>query len=120
MNKRELDRYREVLQAQLHALVGHGSQAVHAMAGEEPDELPDPSDRATAEEERAWSLRLADRDRKLLGKVQDALARLEAGTFGQCTRCGGPIGEERLRARPVTDLCIECKPELEGRERHAR
>jgi DnaK suppressor protein len=117
MNKREVDRYRGVLQAQLQDLIGHGSQAVHEMAGEEADELPDPSDRATAEEERAWSLRLADRDRRLMGKVQDALARLDDGTFGQCTRCGGPIGSARLRARPVTDLCIECKTELEGRER---
>ncbi len=117
MNKREAERYRGLLQAQLQELIGHGSQAVHEMAGEEPDELPDPSDRATAEEERTWSLRLVDRDRKLLGKVQDALARLDAGTFGQCTRCGQPIGRARLEARPVTDLCIECKTELEGRER---
>ena len=117
MDKREADRYRDVLQAQLQALIGHGSQAVHEMAGVEADELPDPSDRATAEEERSWSLRLADRDRKLLGKVQDALARLDAGTFGQCTRCGREIGSARLGARPMTDLCIECKTELEGRER---
>ncbi len=117
MDQREADRYRGLLQAQLRALVGHGSQAVHEMAGEEADEIPDPSDRATVEEERAWSLRLADRDRKLIGKLQDALARIEAGTFGQCTRCGQAIGTARLRARPMTDLCIECKTELEGRER---
>ena len=120
MDERETDWYRGMLQAQLHELIGHGSQAVHEMAGEEPDELPDPSDRATAEEERTWSLRLADRDRRLLGKVQDALARLDAGTFGQCTRCARPIGAARLRARPVTDLCIDCKTELEGRERRPR
>ena len=117
MRKRELDRYREVLETQLESLVGHGNQAVHEMAGEEADELPDPSDRATVEEERNWSLRLRDRDRKLIGKVQEALARLSAGTFGLCTRCGRPIASARLRARPVTDLCIECKTETEQRER---
>lgn len=117
MDRREADRFRGLLQAQLQALLGHGSQAVHELAGEEPDELPDPSDRATAEEERAWSLRLADRDRKLIPKLQDALARLDAGTFGQCSRCGQPIGEARLRARPMTDLCIACKTELERQER---
>ncbi|HTN54100.1 MAG TPA: RNA polymerase-binding protein DksA [Anaeromyxobacter sp.] len=117
MRKREVDRYRELLQGQLQALIGHGSQAVHAMTTEEADELPDPSDRATVEEERNSSLRLRDRDRKLIGKLQDALARLDAGTFGQCTRCGRPIGTARLRARPMTDLCIECKTETERSER---
>ncbi|HET6413452.1 MAG TPA: RNA polymerase-binding protein DksA [Anaeromyxobacter sp.] len=117
MRRREVERYREVLQGQLDALIGHGSQAVHEMAGEEGEELPDPSDRATVEEERNWSLRLRDRDRKLIGKLQDALARLDAGTFGQCTRCGRPIGSARLRARPMTDLCIDCKTEAERLER---
>jgi DnaK suppressor protein len=116
MRKREVDRYRVVLEGQLQALIGQGSQAVHEMSGEEGEE-PDPSDRATVEEERNWSLRLRDRDRKLIGKVQDALARLEAGTFGLCTRCGRPIGTARLRARPVTDLCIDCKTETERLER---
>jgi DnaK suppressor protein len=117
MRKREVERYRGVLEEQLQSLVGHGSQAVHEMAGEDADELPDPSDRATVEEERNWSLRLRDRDRKLIGKVQEALARLDAGTFGLCTRCGRPIASARLRARPVTDLCIDCKTDSEKRER---
>ena len=117
MRKEEVERYREILQAQLLALLGQGSQAVHEMAEEETDELPDPSDRATAEEERNWSLRLRDRDRKLIGKLEAAIARLNAGTFGQCTRCGREIGSARLRARPMTDLCIECKTETEQLER---
>lgn len=117
MRKGERERYREILQGQLQELIGHGSQAVHEMSGEPGDELPDPSDRATAEEERNWSLRLRDRDRKLAAKIEAALARLEDGTFGLCTRCGRPISAERLRARPVTDLCIQCKTETEQRER---
>jgi DnaK suppressor protein len=120
MRKRDTEHYRQVLEAQLAELAGHGARAVHELAGDPGEEIPDPSDRATVEEERSGSLRLADRDRKLLGKVQEALARLEAGTFGQCTRCGRSIAAARLRARPVTDLCIDCKTELEGKERRAR
>jgi DnaK suppressor protein len=120
MRKREAEQYRQLLQAQLAELAGHGSRTVHALADDAGEEIPDPSDRATIEEERSGSLRLADRDRKLIGKVREALARLDAGTFGECTRCARPIGAARLRARPVTDLCIDCKTELEGRERRAR
>ncbi len=117
MRRREIDRYRGVLETQLAELVGHGEQVVHEMAGTGGEEIPDPNDRATAEEGRNWSLRLGDRDRKLIGKVQDALARLEAGTFGKCTACGRAIAPARLRARPVTDLCIDCKTEAERAER---
>ncbi len=117
MRKREVEQYREVLRGQLEALIGQGSQAVHEMSEEEGEELPDPSDRATVEEERNWALRLRDRDRKLIGKLQDALDRLDAGTFGLCTRCGSPIASARLRARPMTDLCIDCKTEAEQLER---
>lgn len=117
MREREIQQYRVMLEGQLQELIGHGSQAVHHLVGGPADELPDPSDRATAEEERAWSLRLADRDRKLIPKLQEALARLDAGTFGLCTRCGRPIASARLRARPMTELCIECKTEAELRER---
>ena len=117
MRRRESDRFRSVLESQLASLVGHGEQAVHEMSGAGGEEIPDPNDRATAEEGRNWSLRLRDRDRKLIGKIQGALARLDAGTFGRCTACGKSIAPARLRARPVTDLCIECKTEAERGER---
>lgn len=116
MRKREVDRYRTVLESQLAELVGQGERAVHEMAGG-GDEIPDPNDRATAEEGRNWSLRLRDRDRKLIGKIQAALDRLEAGTFGTCTACGRGIPPARLRARPVTDVCVDCKAEAERLER---
>ncbi len=119
MRSREVVRYRIALESQLAALVGQGERAVHEMAGEGGEEIPDPNDRATIEERRNWSLRLRDRDRKLITKIQQALARLEAGTFGTCTSCGRSIGAARLRARPVTDQCIECKTESEQAERGA-
>ncbi|HEX9306106.1 MAG TPA: TraR/DksA C4-type zinc finger protein [Anaeromyxobacter sp.] len=117
MRSREVERYRSVLESQLVSLVGHGTQAVHEMAGTGGEEIPDPNDRATAEEGRNWALRLRDRDRKLIGKIQEALARLESGTFGKCSVCGSAISPARLRARPVTDLCIDCKTEAERGER---
>jgi DnaK suppressor protein len=117
MRARETSRYRSMLEEQLAQLIGHGEKAVHEMVGEGGDEIPDPNDRATVEEERNWSLRLCDRDRKLIGKIQQALARLEAGTFGRCAACGKAISAARLRARPVTDLCIDCKTEAELTER---
>ena len=117
MRRHEVERYRTALEAQLAELVGHGQQAVHEMSGTGGDEIPDPNDCATVEEGRNWALRLRDRDRKLIGKVQEALARLEAGTFGKCTACGRAIAPARLRARPVTDLCIDCKTEAERVER---
>jgi DnaK suppressor protein len=117
MRKREVERYRTLLEGQLAELVGTREKTVHDMVGEPGDELPDPNDRATVEEGRNWSLRLRDRDRRLIGKIEEALARLETGTFGTCTACGRPISPARLRARPVTDLCIDCKTEAERVER---
>jgi DnaK suppressor protein len=116
MRRREVERYRSLLEEQLTALVGQGEKAVREMVVD-GEENPDPNDRATVEEERNWSLRLRDRDRRLIGKVKEALARLETGTFGTCTACGKPISAARLRARPVTDQCIDCKTAAERVER---
>jgi DnaK suppressor protein len=118
MRSRDAVRFRKQLESQLDALVGQGERAVHEMAAPGVrEENPDPNDRATVEEGRNWSLRLRDRDRRLIGKIQQALERLDAGTFGRCTTCGRVIPEARLRARPVTDLCISCKTEAEQVER---
>jgi len=117
MRRREVERYRTLLEGQLSALVGTSEKTVHQMVGEGGEEIPDPNDRATVEEGRNWSLRLRDRDRRLIGKIEEALARLETGTFGRCTQCGSPISAARLRARPVTDLCIDCKTEAERVEK---
>jgi DnaK suppressor protein len=117
MRRREVDRYRTALESQLAALVGHGSEVVHQLSDVGSEELPDPNDRASMEEGRIWSLRLSDRDRRLIGKIEGALARLADGTFGTCSGCGNPIDPARLRARPVTDLCIACKTEAERSER---
>lgn len=113
MRKVETARYRRALHSQLAVLLGHGEETVQELRRRRPEELPDPTDRASLEADRSRALRLRDRDRRLIGKIQEALERLEAGTFGVCESCSGPISTARLRARPVTTLCIECKREAE-------
>ncbi len=76
----------------------------------------DPADRATVESDRAFTLRIRDRERKLIKKILDALTRMENGTFGVCEECGDEIGVARLKARPVTRLCINCKSKQEEDE----
>jgi DnaK suppressor protein len=116
MRKTDLMRYRRTLEGQLAALAQQGAATVHGLTSEK-EELPDPNDRATREEDLREELRLRDRDRKLASKIEEALSRIEAGTFGLCASCGGRIDPARLRARPVTALCIDCKREAEQTER---
>jgi DnaK suppressor protein len=82
--------------------------------------LPDVSDQASAEVDQNFSMRIRDRERKLLKKIDDALDRMSGGTYGICERCGGDIPYKRLKARPVTTLCIECKTLQEQEERAGR
>lgn len=117
MRKQEIARVRASLEGQLAQLLGQGVETVHEMAGQAAEELPDPNDRATREADRSHALRLRDRDRKLIAKIEEALSRIEAGTFGLCEGCGRRISPARLKARPVTTFCIECKREAELRER---
>ena len=79
--------------------------------------FPDPTDRASAESDRNFELRLRDRERKLLSKIKKATDRIEDESFGLCDGCGDDIGEKRLEARPVTTLCINCKTAQENAEK---
>ena len=81
------------------------------------ENMPDPSDRATLESDRNFTLRIRDRERKLIGKIKDALERIEDGSYGICESCSEEITEKRLKGRPVTTLCIECKKKQEDEER---
>ena len=117
MRKRELVQYRTLLEHQLTELVGQGEANVRRMVGVDAEEIPDPNDRGTLETEKNWALRLGDRDRRLAAKIEAALDRLSKGTFGTCESCGSAIAPARLKARPVTTLCIDCKTESERGER---
>jgi DnaK suppressor protein len=81
------------------------------------DKLSDRVDRASFASDVGFALRIRNREAKLIGKIRDALDRLEEGTFGICEECGEEIPLKRLMARPVTTLCIECKKEQEAEER---
>lgn len=79
--------------------------------------FPDVSDQASAEVDQNFSMRIRERERKLLKKIDEALERMDAATYGTCERCRGDIPYKRLKARPVTTLCIECKTLQEQEER---
>lgn len=79
--------------------------------------FPDVSDQASAEVDQNFSMRIRERERKLLKKIDEALERMDASVYGICERCNGDIPYKRLKARPVTTLCIECKTLQEQEER---
>ena len=82
--------------------------------------MSDTLDVASMESNREFNLRLQDRERRLIHKIQDALERIGDGTYGVCVACGGDIDERRLMARPVATHCIDCKTEAEQLERRQR
>ena len=82
--------------------------------------FPDPNDRATQESEFGLELRTRDRERKLLRKINSALARIDEGTYGYCEETGEEIGLKRLEARPVATLCLEAQERREMAERQFR
>lgn len=81
------------------------------------DRPSDELEEASLSSDRGFALRIRDREAKLIVKIRNALERLEEGTFGICEECGEEIPLKRLKARPVTTLCIECKKEQEAEER---
>ncbi|MFQ5519698.1 MAG: RNA polymerase-binding protein DksA, partial [Mariprofundus sp.] len=93
------------------------SENVQAMTEQEQTSFPDPTDQASMETDRNFDLRIKDRERKLIKKIDQAIERIENGEFGECEACGGNISIKRLQARPVTMLCIECKTAQEQEER---
>jgi DnaK suppressor protein len=114
MTKAELDKFKSVLERQLHDLQADFGKELQTMGS---PALADINDQATLESERSFELRIKDRERKLIGKVQDALRKIGDGTYGVCESCSEPIGVKRLLARPVTSFCINCKSEMEAEER---
>ena len=116
MKKAKLEEFRQLLQGQMDQLLLDAGKTVSEMTDEKTN-FPDPTDRASLESDRNFELRIRDRERKLISKIREALDRIEAGEFGECEDCGDIIGEARLKARPVTTLCIECKTEQERQEK---
>lgn len=116
MDQDKLEYFRQVLHEEMNTLLGEAGKTVSEMTAENVN-FPDPTDRATQESDRSFELRIRDRERKLINKIKEALERLDQGEFGICELCGEDISEGRLKARPVTTLCIDCKIEEERKEK---
>lgn len=116
MDKAKVEEFQKILQGQLDELLREAGKTVSEMTDEKSN-FPDPTDRASLESDRNFELRIRDRERKLIMKIREALERIENGEFGICESCEEMIGEARLKARPVTTLCIDCKTEQERQEK---
>src|ERR671922_1061852 len=118
LNQKDLEYFRRLLNQRVSELRLEAGKTVEDM--DEDGNFPDPTDRASMESNRNSILRIRDRERKLIFKIQEALQRLNDGEYGICEECGEEIGIERLKARPVTTLCIACKSSQEIAERKAK
>jgi DnaK suppressor protein len=116
MNDQQKAHFRTILLAWKQELVEESRRTVHHMQDDLLN-LPDPNDRASQEEEFSLALRARDRERKLLHKIDKALARLASDDYGYCEACGVEIGLRRLQARPTAELCIDCKHLEEQKEK---
>lgn len=118
MNRQQLAHIESILLAWRQSLMEEVDRTVSHMKDEAAN-FPDPSDRASQEEEFSLELRTRDRERKLLKKIEDAMERIrqQPGEFGYCEACGVEIGLKRLEARPTATLCIDCKTVSEIKEK---
>ena len=116
MSQEQLEHFRNILNSWKRDLMVEVDRTVSHMKDEAAN-FPDPNDRATQEEEFSLELRTRDRERKLIRKIDDALKRIEDGSYGYCLETGEEIGIKRLEARPVATLSIEAQERRERRER---
>ncbi len=116
MDEAQLEEFRQLLQQKMDDLLSEAERTVAGMT-DSKENYPDPTDRAALESDRNFLLRIRDRERKLISKIQEALQRIDDGSYGICEACGEEIGEKRLRARPVTTLCFDCKKRQEAMEK---
>ena len=119
MNARQTEYFRRKLLRWRDEIL-RGSDETLRQLKEEDMRLPDQSDWASAEMQRAFELRTRDRERKLLSKIEAALRRIEDGSYGYCEETQEPIGIRRLEARPIATLSIEAQERHERRERAYR
>jgi DnaK suppressor protein len=116
MNARQRSHFRKILEALKAELSEEIDRTVHTMQ-DEATVFADPNDRASQESDMALELRNRDRERKLIKKIDETIARIDANEYGYCESCGVEIGLKRLEARPTATLCIDCKTLDELRER---
>jgi DnaK suppressor protein len=115
MNEAQLAFFKDRLVKMRDEILANANQTVSDLR--ETVVVPDPADRATIEEEHALELRTRDRERKLLKKVEQSIARIDAGDYGYCDETGEPIGVPRLIARPTANLTLEAQERREKRQK---
>lgn len=116
MNEKQLAHFRAILESIKSGLSLDIDRTVHTMQ-DEATIFADPNDRASQETDIAVELRNRDRERKLIKKIDEALANIQSGDYGYCVKCGVEIGIKRLEARPTATQCIDCKTLEELKER---
>ncbi len=116
MKKEQLEKFRSQLLDKRDEILAEAGKTLSDMT-DQTTNIPDPNDRATVESGRSFELRIRDRERKLLSKIEEAIGRLDEGEYGVCEGCGEEIGIKRLEARPVTTYCIDCKTLQETKEK---
>ena len=119
METERLEFFKGILQERLERLLAEAGETLGDLT-EDKEALADAMDIATMESNRDFQLRIRDRERVYIRKIQQALQQIDEGEYGYCTVCGEEIGEQRLIARIVATHCIDCKTEAEQLERRSR
>ena len=119
LSQDELENLNELLHKQMESLMEQSRQAIQQFTDVRANDA-DALDLAVTESNRDFSLRLADRERRLMNKIRHALQRIQDGEYGACESCGEAITHARLLARPVATLCIDCKTQAEQIETRRR
>lgn len=116
MKEKQLKKFKAQLEEMKEKIINDVEQTLSEMTTQNGN-IPDPNDRATVESDRNFELRIRDRERKLMNKIEEAIGRIDDGSYGICDGCGEDIAIKRLEARPVAKYCIDCKTRQEQREK---
>ncbi|MDY0389424.1 RNA polymerase-binding protein DksA [Desulfobulbus oligotrophicus] len=116
MDEQNLLRFKELLEGMKVEISSDVEQTLNEMTSQLGN-IPDPTDRASIESDRNFELRIRGRELRLMDKIEEALARIDDGTYGICASCGCEIALKRLEARPVAKFCIDCKSRQEQQEK---
>ncbi len=116
MEKETVEYFRQILEEQRKEILKEAAKSMGQDISVSLEDRSDSVDRSSAETDRNFALRLMDRERKLLKKIDSTINKIDKGIFGICEKCGDDISPERLQARPVASLCIACKDAQENEE----
>ena len=117
LNQKDLKRFKKILEENKRVVLNSAKKTLSEELVYDTDDLPDEIDQSSSEYNQSLAARLRDREKFLLKKIEDALARIESNTYGICEICEEDISIKRLEARPVTTMCIRCKEEQEKQEK---